>query len=64
MNKAQAPYPYTSINGEYLDKGFLDSVWEDLLRKAPLFELGIIEPSPSERLAYMVMTQITMRRPT
>lgn len=61
--KAQALYPYLSINGEYLDKQFLDDAWRHLIRKAYVWGAGLEEPSPTDRLAYAVLKQITMRMP-
>jgi hypothetical protein len=58
--KVNSPYPYLGINGQYLSRDFLDSVWADLHNKAIICDANISEPSPSEKLAYFVMKQITM----
>lgn len=63
-SKANAPYPYLGINGEYLDKDFLDSVWDELQRKSASWLAGIDTPSVCDRFAYTVMKQITTRMPS
>lgn len=62
-HKSEAPYPYLGINGEYLDKAFLDAAWRDLLSKTKVWSAGLENPSPADRLAYLVLRQITMRQP-
>ncbi|TIW53844.1 MAG: hypothetical protein E5V54_24080 [Mesorhizobium sp.] len=58
--KANAPYPYLGVNGEYFDKAFLESVEADLFKKAPIWASGIEQPSPCDKFAYHVLTQIKM----
>ena len=52
-------YPYFSINGEYMDKELLDSVWEHLSKNSIIWQSGIDTPSPADRLAFIVMKQIS-----
>lgn len=59
-SKAESPYPYLGINGDYLDKEFLESVERDIMSKVPLWQSGIIEPSPCEKFAYHVLKMIKM----
>jgi hypothetical protein len=59
--KSKAPYPYFSINGEYMDKDFLDSVWDHLITMSKIWDSGIDDPSPADKLAYIVMKQISSR---
>lgn len=63
IDKADAPYPYLSINGEFLSKEFLDDVWMELQFKAILWQAGLDKPSFADSFAYKVLTQITMRKP-
>lgn len=60
VKKADSPYPYLGVNGEYFDKEFLESVERDLLTKVPLWVSGLVTPSPSEKFAYHVLKQIKM----
>lgn len=60
VDKAHAPYPYLGINGEYFDKAFLQSVEASIVRKIPLWEAKIEEPTPVEKFAYHVLKQIKM----
>jgi len=61
MTKTTKPkYPYLGINGEYLDKTFLDQVWEYLDRLSFAWDAGISEPSPTDKFAYHVLKQITI----
>jgi hypothetical protein len=61
MQKQNAPYPYFSINGEFLDKDFLDSVWEHLHKMSRVWQSGLDSPSPTDKLAFIVMKQISAR---
>jgi len=61
--KAKAPYPYDSINGEFYSKEFLDSVWRDLKQKAIYVQMKMDSFSPAEKLAYVILKQITYREP-
>ena len=61
--KAKAPYPYLSINGECFTQEFLDDTWRELISKIPIWEAGIDVPSNTDKLAYIVLKQITMRMP-
>lgn len=54
-------YRYLAINGQFLPEKFLDSVWEHLNQLTPLLEAEIIQPSPADKLAYLVLKQITLR---
>jgi hypothetical protein len=63
MHKSEAPYPYMSINGAFIEKAFLDDVWEEMYRMAPIWAAGVASPTKSERLAYQVLNMITLRRP-
>jgi len=56
-------YPYLDINGEYFKKEFLDSIWKELLSKAPIWTSGLDKPTACDRLAYVIMNQITMEKP-
>ena len=61
--KSDAPYPYLGVNDAYYDRQFLDSVWFHLEKMTPIWTSGVDAPSPSDRFAYDVLKQITMRRP-
>lgn len=63
IDKAQAPYPYLGINGEYPSKEFLDDCWRHLHKMAVIWAAGIDKPSPTDRLAYLLLKQITFRQP-
>ena len=58
--KKDAPYPYLGINGGYLATDFLKGVEADLVSKIPIWQAGILEPTPCERLAYLILKQIKM----
>jgi hypothetical protein len=53
-------YPYNPINGELLPKEFLDSVWKHLHKKARLCHIGMDEMTPSDKLAYIVLKQVSL----
>ena len=53
-------YPYNPINGELLPKEFLDSVWKHLHKKARLCQIGMDEMTPSDKLAYIVLKQVSL----
>ena len=59
---ANDKYPYMSVNGEFFDKEFLDSVWKYLHDRTPLWSTGLEVPSPSDKFAYQVLKQITVYR--
>lgn len=63
LEKARAPYPYMSVNGDFYSKEFLDAAWNELLAKAPIWAAGIETPTKCEKFTYDVLKQITMRRP-
>lgn len=54
-------YPYLDINGFQPSREFLDGLWEELNRKAILWKAGIDTPSKADKLAYLVLQQITLR---
>lgn len=57
-DKANCPYPYMGINGEYFSKEFLESVESDIVKKIPIWQANLIDPTPCERFAYHVLKQI------
>lgn len=59
-DKANAPYPYLGINGEYISLEFLKSLENDLVQKLPMVQAGIVEFTPCEKFAYQVLKQIKM----
>jgi hypothetical protein len=61
-DKANAPYPYLGINGEFFSKEFLESVERELQHKAAtVWSAGLDKPSPCEQFAYRVLKQISMK---
>jgi hypothetical protein len=44
--------PYIAVGRKFFSKAFLEAVWNDLIRKIPIWEAGIVEPTNAERLAY------------
>ena len=54
-------YPYYSLNGEFFDKDFLDSVREHLIVKARLVHGGLDTMTPTDKLAYHVLKMISMK---
>lgn len=59
---ANANYPYMSVNGEFFTREALDAAWAYLEKQAPLWQAGIGEPSPTDKIAYHVLKQITVGR--
>ena len=57
-NKANAPYPYFSVNGEYYDKEFLLAVEAELIKKMPIWISGLENPSICEQFAFHILKQI------
>lgn len=51
-------YPYLSVNGEFFNKEFLNSVVHHLHKMAPIWDAGIDTPSPSDKFAYHIIKMI------
>ncbi len=55
-------YPYNDVNGMLFNKEFLDSVWNYLYKMAPLWNAGIAIPEPTDKMAYQILKQISIRK--